>query len=128
MRQLKTFKERWEYLRLRGQVGESTFGFDRHLNQDFYTSREWRNVRKEVIIRDNGCDLGIPDLEIHEGLYIHHMNPLTIEDIESGNPDIIDPRFLITVSHLTHNAIHYGDERLLPKPFVERKPGDTNLW
>jgi hypothetical protein len=128
LRQLKTFKERWEYLALRGQVGESTFGSDRFLNQDFYTSKEWRDLRKQIIIRDNGCDLGFPDLGIHEGLYIHHMNPMTVADIIDGNPDILDPRFLITVSHRTHNAIHYGDERLLPQPLIERKPGDTKFW
>lgn len=125
---LPTFKERWEYLSLKAQVGAATFGFERYLNQDFYNSKQWRNARRDVIVRDNGCDLGFSDLEIHEGLYVHHMNPLTIEDLEHGNPDIINPEYLITVSHLTHNAIHYGDERLLPKPFIERQPGDTKLW
>lgn len=128
MRNLPTFMQRWEYLSLRATVGDSTFGFERFLNQDFYHSREWRNVRRVVILRDNGCDLGFPDLEIHKDLYIHHMNPMTVQDLERGNPDILDPQFLVTVSHATHNAIHYGNKDLLPKPFVERKPGDTKLW
>lgn len=125
---LKTFKERWAYLSLKGNVGEATFGFERWINQEFYSSREWRQVRRQVIIRDIGCDLGIEDREIHEGLFVHHMNPMTVDDITSGDPRIVDPNYLITVSHLTHNAIHYGDERLLPQPLIERKPGDTNLW
>lgn len=128
LRQLLTFEERFQYLKLKGQVGEATFGADRWINQKFYTSRQWRDVRHEVIARDNGCDLGIEGYDIHSGLYIHHMNPMTIEDIESGNPDILDPRFLITVTHDTHNAIHYGDASLLPRPVIERQPGDTKLW
>jgi hypothetical protein len=123
-----TFQERFDYLSLRGHVGKETFGTDRYLNQRFYTSRQWRNVRHEVIVRDEGCDLGIPGYEIHRDLYIHHMNPITPEDIRSGNPDILDPELLITVTHLTHNAIHYGDQNLLPKAHVERHPGDTRLW
>lgn len=98
------------------------------MNQRFYTSREWRQIRHNVIARDNGCDLGVDGLEIHRGLYIHHMNPMTVEDIASGNPDILDPEFLITVTHSTHNAIHYGDENHLPRGLVERRPGDTKLW
>lgn len=128
LRQLLTFEERFKYLKLRGRVGESTFGYDRWMNQQFYTSRQWRDVRHEVIARDLGCDMGIEGYEIHSGLYIHHMNPMTVGDIESGNPDILNPDFLITVTHATHNAIHYGDESLLPRPVVERKPGDTKLW
>lgn len=128
LRRLKTFEDRFKYLKLRGQVGESTFGADRWINQSFYTSRQWRDVRHEVIARDNGCDLGIEGHEIHSGLYIHHMNPMTIEDIESGNPDILNPDFLITVTHDTHNAIHYGNVSLLPRPIIDRKPGDTKLW
>jgi hypothetical protein len=126
LRRLGTLEERFAYLKLQGRVGLETFGFDRHLNQGFYTSREWRLVRDHVIIRDNGCDLGVEGLEIHKGLYIHHMNPMTVDDITSGNPDILEPEFLITVTHQTHNAIHYGGE--LRKPFVERRPGDTKLW
>ena len=128
LRQRLTFEERFKYLKLRGRVGESTFGYDRWMNQQFYTSRQWRDVRHEVIARDLGCDMGIEGYEIHSGLYIHHMNPMTVGDIESGNPDILNPDFLITVTHATHNAIHYGDESLLPRPVVERKPGDTKLW
>lgn len=128
LRQLKTFVERYRYLALRGKVGQSTFGFDRHVNQGFYTSREWRHARDGIIVRDNGCDLGIEGHEIHHGLYIHHLNPITLQQIESGDPCILDPNNLITVTHNTHNAIHYGDERMLPRPIVERRPGDTKLW
>ena len=123
-----TFRERFDYLSLRGNVGESTFGFDRWVNQDFYTSKEWREVRHEIIARDDGCDLGFPGYEIHRGLYIHHLNPITVNQIRNGDPCILDPDNLITVSHNTHNAIHYGDENLLPQPPVERRPGDTKLW
>lgn len=128
LRRLDTLEDRFEYLALRGQVGASTFGFDRWVNQKFYTSTQWRQLRNHIIVRDNGCDLGLDGYDIHNGVYIHHMNPMTVEDIESGNPDILDPEFLISVTHRTHNAIHYGDERLLPRPLVERKPGDTKLW
>lgn len=128
LRRIDTFKERFEYLSLRGNVGEKTFGFDRWVNQDFYTSREWRQVRHEIIARDLGCDLGVPGYEIHKGLYIHHLNPITVSQIRDGDPCILDPDNLITVSHNTHNAIHYGDETLLPQAPVERKPGDTKLW
>lgn len=125
---LGTFEERFDYLSLKGRVGESTFGFDRWINQQFYTSRQWRQVRNEVIVRDGGCDLGIEGYEIHDRIYIHHMNPMTVNQIESGDPSILDPEFLISVTHNTHNAIHYGDASLLPKPLVDRKPGDTKLW
>lgn len=128
LRRLNTLEERYKYLALHGQVGDITFGFDRYLNQAFYTSREWRNIRSHVIVRDNGCDLGLYGLDIHDRVYIHHMNPMTVNDIETGDPRILDPEFLISVAHRTHNAIHYGDERLLPRPLVERKPGDTSLW
>lgn len=128
LRRLHTFEERFRYLSLKGVVGESTFGFDRWVNQAFYTSTEWRNARHQIIVRDYGCDLGIEGYEIHKGLYIHHMNPITLQQIESGDPCVFDPNNLITVSHNTHNAIHYGDERMLPRPLVERKPGDTKLW
>lgn len=125
---LGTFRERFDYLSLRGNVGESTFGFDRWMNQDFYTSKEWRDIRHEIIARDDGCDLGFPGYEIHRDLYIHHLNPITVNQIRNGDPCILDPDNLITVSHNTHNAIHYGDENLLPQPPVERRPGDTKLW
>lgn len=128
LRQLDTFEGRFEYLMLRGEVGRSTFGFDRYLNQAFYTSRQWRQVRHDVIARDNGCDLGVDGYEIHDRIYIHHLNPMTVEDIESGDPGILDLDNLISTTHLTHNAIHYGDANLLPKPVVERERGDTRLW
>lgn len=128
LRRLDTFKERYEYLRLRGEVGKSTFGFDRYINQRFYTSQQWRHVRNHVIARDEGLDLGFPGYEIYDRIIIHHMNPMTAEDIEHGDEDILDPEFLITTTHQTHNAIHYGDERLLAQPLVERRPGDTRLW
>jgi hypothetical protein len=128
LRRLETFLERFRYLALRGVVGQATFGFDRWMNQLFYTSREWRHIRHHVIARDLGCDLGIPGYEIHERLYIHHMNPISFENIEHGDPEILDPEFLITTTHQTHNAIHYGDERQLPQLHVERSVGDTQLW
>ena len=126
--QLDTFEERYEYLSLKGEVGRSTFGFDRYMNQQFYKSRQWRDVRLEVIARDLGCDLAVDGYEIHERLVIHHMNPMVPADIIGGESDILDPRFLITTRHSTHNAIHYGDARLLPRQVVERRPGDTKLW
>lgn len=128
LRRLSTLDERFKYLRLHSSVGKSTFGFDRYVNQQFYTSFHWRQIRKHIILRDEGCDLGIDGYQIHKGLYIHHMNPMTVDDISSGDPSILDPEFLITVTHLTHNAIHYGDERLLPRQLIQRRPGDTKLW
>lgn len=124
----ETFEERFQYLSLRGQVGDATFGSRRFENQSFYTSSEWRKARNVVIIRDNGADLGIPGREIRNILYVHHINPLTIRDIETNSYALIDPDNLITVSHRTHNAIHYGDENQLEKMFVERTPGDTKDW
>lgn len=128
LRHFDTLEERYEYLALRGEVGASTFGFDRFMNQAFYTSYEWRNIRSHVIARDEGLDLGVPGYEIFDRPIIHHMNPMTVEDVERGGAEIIDPEFLITTSHRTHNAIHYGDKSLLAKPPVERRPGDTKLW
>lgn len=128
LRRLETLEERYEYLVLGGVVGLETFGFDRYLNQQFYTSSQWRNVRQHVISRDIGRDLGIEGFEIHDRIYIHHMNPMTVDDIVKGRPEILDPEFLISVTHKTHNAIHYGDRSQLPQPFVERAPGDTMLW
>lgn len=125
---IETFEDRYHYLQLRGEVGWATFGFDRYMNQQFYRSREWRHIRQFVIARDSGCDLGIEGYEIFDRIYIHHMNPMTVEDIEHGNNDILDPEFLISTTHKTHNAIHYGDESLLPRPHVDRRPGDTTLW
>lgn len=123
--QLETFEERFRYLRLRGRVGDETFGHERRLNQEFYHSSQWRRVRRLVLIRDNNCDLGIDGLDIPAGLHIHHMNPVTVDDLLDGNPEVLDPEFLISTTQLTHNAIHYGDERQLPRPFTERRPGDT---
>lgn len=128
LRRFETFEDRFRYLSLRGHVGEKTFGFDRWMNQEFYRSRDWRQLRKRVIARDEGCDLGVAGHEIFRGLYIHHMNPMTITDVAHGDDSILDPEFLITTSHPTHNAIHYGDERLLPRPFEPRRNGDTKLW
>lgn len=128
LRRIGSFEDRFHYLALRGQVGEATFGFDRYINQRFYTSRQWRQIRHHVIARDNGCDLGIEGYDIHVRPIIHHMNPMTSDDIMYGDESILDPEFLITTTHQTHNAIHYGDEKLLPRPFVERRPGDTKLW
>ena len=124
----RTFEERYDYLRLRGSVGESTFGYDRYFNQRFYTSTQWKNVRRQVIIRDNGCDLGIADREIFDRVLIHHMNPMTIGDLTSGEDLVLDPEYLICVSHNTHNAIHYGDANVLLRVPEERRPGDTKLW
>lgn len=122
-------EERYRYLKLGGFVGQDTFGYERYLNQDFYRSREWRSIRDVVIARDLGCDLGVPGYEIHDRVYVHHMNPMVPDDIVHGNGDILDPEFLISVTHTTHNAIHFGDESKLPKiRFVERRPGDTKLW
>lgn len=126
--QHKTHLERFRYLSLQGNVGEATFGHDRWVNQHFYRSTEWKRTRREVIVRDNGCDLGVEGYEIHDRLYVHHMNPLTPDEIFEGARSIMDPEFLITVNLNTHNAIHFGDERLLPRPLIERRPGDTKLW
>jgi hypothetical protein len=125
---LETFEERFDYLQLRGAVGGATFGFDRYINQRFYRSREWRQIRQHVIARDEGLDLGVSGFEIFDRIVIHHMNPMTVDDIESGGEGTLDPEFLITTTHNTHNAIHYGDRDLLPKPIIVRGPGDTKLW
>lgn len=125
---IESFEDRFNYLSLKGQVGRSTFGFDRYINQRFYTSREWKQVRHHVIVRDNGCDLGIDGYEIFSNLVIHHMNPMDAGDIIHNDDSILDPEFLITTTHRTHNAIHYGDDSIIAKPFVERRPGDTKLW
>ena len=125
---LKTFEERYRYLKLGARVGRATFGWDRYLNQNFYRSAMWKHARDLVITRDDGCDLGIQDRVIYDKILIHHMNPITLEELEHGSPDIIDPEYLICVSHNTHNAIHYGDESLLVTLPKERRPGDTRLW
>jgi hypothetical protein len=128
LRRIHTFVERFVYLDLRGQVGEATFGANRWINQRFYRSHAWKQVRDFVILRDNGCDLGVPGYEIHGRLLIHHMNPITMEDLANGTDLALDPEYLITTTHRTHNAIHYGDDSLLPRPVIERRPGDTKLW
>ena len=125
---LPTFEERYRYLRLNGRVGEDTFGFDRWLNQRFYKDPEWLRVRDEVIVRDNGCDLAIPGREIHSRILIHHMNPITKEDILQRSRYLLDPEYLICTIKNTHDAIHYGDEDLLIKVPVERAPNDTCPW
>ena len=125
---LSTFEERYRYLRLSGVVGRDTFGFDRYLNQVFYHSQRWREVRDHVIIRDNGCDLGIEGRDIYGRVIIHHMNPLTLDDIEKESAFLLDPEYLISTTHDTHNAIHYGDENLLVKAPVERTKNDTCPW
>lgn len=126
--QFPTFEERFQYLRLDGVVGEETFGFDRYLNQIFYRSQKWKAIRDQVIIRDNGCDLGIEGREIPGRILIHHMNPITIRDIERESAFLLDPEYLICTVHNTHNAIHYGDENLLIKAPVERSANDTCPW
>lgn len=126
---LKSFEERFDYLKLDGVVGEETFGFDRYLNQALYSSKEWKHIKNQVIIRDEGCDLGISGNKINRKAIIHHMNPITREQIENRDPEIFNPEYLITVSHSTHNAIHYGDKDLLARQApVERKQGDTVPW
>lgn len=128
--QLETFEERYRYLRLRGKVGEDTFGFDRWLNQMFYHDSEWLAARDKVIIRDNGCDLGIPDREIKGKvkIIVHHMNPITKEDILNRSPLLFDPEYLICCLDSTHKAIHYGDENLLIQMPKARQPFDTCPW
>jgi hypothetical protein len=130
LRLIDSFKERYEYLRLKGVVGDPTFGYERYHNQRFYTSRQWKQVRDYVITRDLGNDLGVDGYEIHnsERIIIHHMNPMTPDNIIDGDADILDPEFLITTTLDTHNAIHYGDATLLTKVLVERRPGDTKFW
>lgn len=128
LRKLKTLEDRYEYLRLGGVIGESTFGFDRWMNQQFYRSREWREIRNDVIARDNGFDLGAEDAPLFGAHLIHHMNPITLQDLEEGADNLLDPDVLITTSLRTHNAIHFGNRDLLPRPFVERRPGDTHPW
>lgn len=125
---LETFEERFEYLKLPGHMGIETFGFDRYLNQNFYTSREWKQIRRKIILRDNACDLAIPGRDIFTGIRIHHMNPVTVSDLESGSESLLDPEFLICVSHITHNAIHFGNKESLIQLPKDRRRGDTDLW
>jgi len=128
LRRIDSFEDRFEYLKMGGSVGHETFGFDRHINQAFYHSSEWKQIRNYVIARDGGCDLGVRGYEIHAELLVHHMNPMDSDDIIHGEEWILDPNYLITTTQATHNAIHYGDRSLLAVPFVERSPGDTRLW
>lgn len=125
---LPTFEERFRYLKLDGLVGKDTFGFDRYLNQEFYRSKEWKEIRDFVIVRDNGCDLGMDGYEIVGRIYIHHMNPITVNDIVHSSDFLLNPDYLICVSHNTHNAVHYGDEDLLVTAPVERRKNDTCPW
>ena len=125
---LPTFKERYRYLRLKGFVGEETFGYDRYLNQVFYKSKEWMDIRDYVIVRDNGCDLGIPGREIHSRILIHHMNPITKQDILNRSEFLLDPEYLISTIKVTHDAIHYGDENLLMEEPIIRTENDTCPW
>lgn len=126
--QIPTFEERFEYLKLDGSVGEDTFGFDRWMNQIFYRSPEWKRIRDEVIIRDNGCDLAMPGHEIYGRILIHHMNPISVDDIERRTDLLLNPEYLISTLHRTHNAIHYGDKSLLPQGLIVRTPNDTCPW
>lgn len=126
--QLHTFEERFQYLKLSGAVGKETFGFDRYLNQNFYRSAAWKRVRDQVIVRDNGCDLGIDDRIIYGKILIHHMNPINDRDILDLTNILLNPEYLICVSHITHNAIHYSDESLLPSEPIVRFKNDTCPW
>jgi hypothetical protein len=128
LRQLSAFKERYDYLKLNGRVGAETFGYNRYVNQRFYRSTEWKHIRDQIIIRDNGCDLGVEGYDLHSRIYIHHLNPMTVDDIDQGRQMILDPDNLICVSFDTHQAIHFGDESLLPQLPIERIPGDTCPW
>ena len=128
LKRLPTFQERYDYLRVGGMIGDSTFGFERYLNQMLYSSQQWRKVRDLVIIRDNGNDLGVEGFQIFDHIIVHHMNPITIEQVEEAASEIFDPEYLICCSTATHNAIHYGDGSLLPQLPVERRPEDTCPW
>lgn len=128
LKQIDSFKERYLYLKLHGKVGEETFGFDRWMNQSLYKSQKWRKTRREIIIRDNGCDLGVDGFELDNYIMVHHINPITLEDIEEERDVIFDPENLICCSSRTHKAIHFGDESLLPKEPIIRRAGDTCLW
>ena len=125
---LDGLEDRFEYLRLDGNVGEELFGYARYLNQQFYKSPQWRDVRSQVIIRDGGYDLGVPGWKITGAIYVHHMNPITLEMIRNNDPMMLDPEYLISCSYNTHEAITWGTKELLPKPIVVRRPGDTCPW
>ena len=125
---IPSFEERFEYLKLDGEVGISTFGSDRYFNQMFYNSREWKSIRREVIIRDGGCDLAIPGMELNKLIFIHHINPIRIDDIERQSEYLMNPEYLICCSHSTHNAIHYASSSCLPKMIIERAPNAICPW
>lgn len=125
---LNTFEERYDYLNLKGVVGVETFGFDRFINQSFYSSREWKSIRDFVIVRDGGCDLGVEGYEIRGKILIHHMNPILPKDIDAQGDFLLNPEYLISTTLLTHNAIHYGDASLLIGGPIERKQNDTCPW
>lgn len=125
---LPTFEERFKYLQLNGRVGDDTFGFDRYINQKFYRSAEWKRIRDYIIIRDNGCDLAVDGYEIHGRILIHHMNPITISDIKFSTEYLMNPEYLICVTHNTHNAIHYGDEKQIITGPIVRTKNDTCPW
>ena len=125
---LPTFEERFKYLQLNGRVGDDTFGFDRYINQNFYRSAEWKRIRDQIIIRDNGCDLALEGYEIYGRILIHHMNPITVKDVELSTEYLMNPEYLICVTHNTHNAIHYGDEKLINKGPIVRTKNDTCPW
>lgn len=125
---LDTFDDRFKYLKLNGQVGQETFGFERYLNQRFYRTKEWKELRDFVIVRDNGCDLGIRDLEIYDSIFVHHMNQLTKYDVIHRTDKLLNPEYLISTSKRTHDAIHYGNMNILNDSFVERKKNDTCPW
>ena len=125
---LKTYEERFDYLKIGGQVGRETFGYDRYLNQILYNTKQWKKFRREIVIRDNACDLACEGYEINYRILVHHINPITVEDIINRNPMIFDPENAITTTHRTHNAIHYGDKNLLMLQPTERTPNDTCPW
>ncbi len=125
---LPTFEERFEYLKLDSKVGEATFGFERYLNQNFYHSYEWKQIRRDVILRDNGCDLGVEGYDIFGPIIVHHMNPVTSNDIVLATKELMNPEFLISTRLETHNALHFGDISLLNNRSIERRPGDTCPW
>lgn len=125
---IDSFKERFDYLRIGGKVGDVTFGYDRYLNQLLYTSKRWRKLRDEILIRDEGCDMAHPDWVIPGKIIVHHMNPIELEDLEEGNEEVFDPEYLVCVSATTHIAIHFSDDKLLPQEYVPRHSGDTCPW
>lgn len=126
--QLQTLEDRFDYLKLNGVVGDELFGYSRYLNQVFYHSRAWMDAKEEVIIRDQGRDLGLPGWKIAGTIYVHHMNPITLEQLKNNDPRLIDPEYLISCSYNTHQAITWGNKALLPQPIVVRRPNDTCPW